>query len=144
MTKSQFSKTIRLLCALCLPVWAVTPRLLAQTQAGLDIRLYPGLSLTGAVGTVYAIQYARDLAQTNAWRTTTFVQLTTRMYLWTDTSPASAVQGFYRAVPMMVSNLVFIPPGTFRMGSPLNEVDRVDDEGPQTVVTLTKGFFMGK
>src|SRR5206468_6381762 len=40
--------------------------------------------------------------------------------------------------------MVFIPPGSFRMGSPTSEVDRLDDEGPQTVVTLTKGFYMAK
>jgi formylglycine-generating enzyme required for sulfatase activity len=44
---------------------------------------------------------------------------------------------------------VFIPPGTFRMGSPTNEVDRNDDvnydsEGPQTAVTISRGFWMGK
>jgi formylglycine-generating enzyme required for sulfatase activity len=30
------------------------------------------------------------------------------------------------------------------MGSPTNEQDRDSDEGPQTVVTLTKGFFVGQ
>ena len=40
--------------------------------------------------------------------------------------------------------MIFIPPGTFRMGSPTNEVGRLGDEGPQTVVTLTKGFYMNK
>jgi formylglycine-generating enzyme required for sulfatase activity len=40
--------------------------------------------------------------------------------------------------------MAFIPPGTFRMGSPTNEVDRDDDEGPQTAVTISRGFWMGK
>jgi formylglycine-generating enzyme required for sulfatase activity len=40
--------------------------------------------------------------------------------------------------------MIFIPPGSFRMGSPTNEVGRLSDEGPQTVVTLTKGFYMSK
>jgi len=40
--------------------------------------------------------------------------------------------------------MVFIPPGTFRMGSPANEVDRVDWEGPQTAVTISRGFWIGK
>jgi formylglycine-generating enzyme required for sulfatase activity len=40
--------------------------------------------------------------------------------------------------------MVFIPPGTFRMGSPTNEVDRFDREGPQTAVTISRGFWMGK
>jgi len=39
---------------------------------------------------------------------------------------------------------VFIPPGTFRMGSPTNEVDRDVSEGPQMAVTISHGFWMGK
>ena len=30
------------------------------------------------------------------------------------------------------------------LGSPSNEVDRATDEGPQTAVTLTRGFYLGK
>jgi len=47
----------------------------AQTPAGLDIQLYAGLSITGAVGTVYSVEYVTDLAQTNnasAWRSLEF------------------------------------------------------------------------
>jgi formylglycine-generating enzyme required for sulfatase activity len=43
-----------------------------------------------------------------------------------------------------VAGMVWIPPGTFTMGSPPKEVDRQVDEGPQTEVTLTKGFWLGK
>ena len=42
------------------------------------------------------------------------------------------------------SNYVWIPPGTFTMGSPATEEGRNNTEGPQTVVTLTKGFYMSK
>ena len=42
------------------------------------------------------------------------------------------------------TNMVFIPPGTFRMGSPTNEVDRYDWEGPQTDVMISRGYWMGK
>lgn len=42
------------------------------------------------------------------------------------------------------TNLVFIAPGTFRMGSPTNEVDRQDNEGPQISVTISQGFWIGK
>jgi len=38
--------------------------------------------------------------------------------------------------------LVAIPAGTFLMGSPTDEADRGDDEGPQTRVTLTEDFFL--
>ena len=30
------------------------------------------------------------------------------------------------------------------MGSPTNEVDRIDNEGPQTAVTISRGYWMGK
>jgi formylglycine-generating enzyme required for sulfatase activity len=40
--------------------------------------------------------------------------------------------------------MVFIPPGTFRMGSPNNELDRWVDEGPQAEVIISRGFWMGK
>ncbi len=39
---------------------------------------------------------------------------------------------------------VYIPPGTFTMGSPETEPNRKADEGPQTEVTLTRGFWMGQ
>lgn len=38
---------------------------------------------------------------------------------------------------------VWIPPGTFTMGSPSTERHRQAHEGPLTEVTLTKGFYMG-
>ncbi len=41
-------------------------------------------------------------------------------------------------------NLIWIPPGTFTLGSPATESDRFDWEGPQTRVYLSKGFYMGK
>jgi formylglycine-generating enzyme required for sulfatase activity len=42
------------------------------------------------------------------------------------------------------NKFVWIAPGTFTMGSPVSEQDCDPDEGPQTVVTLTHGFFMGR
>jgi formylglycine-generating enzyme required for sulfatase activity len=40
--------------------------------------------------------------------------------------------------------LVWIAPGTFTMGSPESETDRHLHEGPQMMVTLTRGFWMSK
>lgn len=39
---------------------------------------------------------------------------------------------------------VYIPPGTFTMGSPEDEPGRWGNEGPQHQVTLTKGFYMAQ
>lgn len=41
-------------------------------------------------------------------------------------------------------DMAWIPPGIFTMGSPASEPLRKSDEGPQTRVTLTKGFWLGK
>jgi formylglycine-generating enzyme required for sulfatase activity len=40
--------------------------------------------------------------------------------------------------------MVWIAPGTFTMGSPPNEKDRRPYEGPQTKVTISRGFLMSK
>jgi formylglycine-generating enzyme required for sulfatase activity len=137
------------LAVLCCALWAVAPQASAQTSAGLDLQLYAGLSITGAVGTVYSIEYVTELAQTNdatAWRCLEFLQLPASPYLWADKSAPVTGKRFFRAVVFAApTNLVFIPPGTFRMGSPTNEVDREDYwEDPQTAVTISRGFWMGK
>jgi len=40
--------------------------------------------------------------------------------------------------------LVWIKPGTFMMGSPSTEPQRMDTEAPGTRVTITQGFWMSK
>ena len=47
-------------------------------------------------------------------------------------------------VPTAAIELVWIPPGEFTMGSPESEESRSVDEGPQTKVTLSRGFWLGK
>ena len=120
----------------------------AQMPAELGIQTYAGLTITGIVATVYSVEYVTDLAQSNnaaAWRCLEYLQLPANPYLWADKSAPATGKRFYRAVAMPApTNLVFIAPGTFRMGSPTNEVDRDNNEGPQTAVTLTKGFWMGR
>lgn len=39
--------------------------------------------------------------------------------------------------------MIWAPAGTFVMGSPESEPERKTDEGPQTTVTLSKGFWLG-
>jgi formylglycine-generating enzyme required for sulfatase activity len=89
-----------------------------------------------------------DLSHSNnarAWRCLEYLQLPASPYLWADKSAPATEKRFYRAVAMEApTNMVFIPPGTFRMGSPTNEVDRHDSEGPQTDVIISRGYWMGK
>ena len=99
------------------------------------------------MGTVYSIQYATGLSSTNLWVDRTLLQAQGASNVWTDPSAPSVGQRFYRAVSVPApadTNLVFIQPGTFTMGSPTSEEGRDPDEGPQTAVTISRGFWMGK
>ena len=40
--------------------------------------------------------------------------------------------------------MVYIPAGTYMMGSPTDELSRHNDEGPLRKVTISKGFYLGK
>ena len=44
----------------------------------------------------------------------------------------------------LAMDFVWIPPGTFEMGSPKSEPGRSYNEGPQTTVTISQGFWLGK
>ena len=130
-----------------LAIWTAAPRASAQTPAELSIQTYAGLTITGAVGTVYSIEYVTDLAQTNAWVSLTNLALPASPYLWLDAGCPATGQRYYRAVAVgepPVPVMVAIPGGSFTMGSPPTEVERLSDEGPQTVVTISRGFSMGK
>ena len=53
-----------------------------------------------------------------------------------------------RRVPLTIDNtvgmaLVFVPSGTFMMGSPRRDPDHDDDEVPEHKVTIGKAFYMG-
>jgi len=66
-------------------------------------------------------------------------------FFFTDATANVSPQRFYRALLQRPpANMVFISPNTFRMGSPTNEQDRSINEGPQTTVTLSRGFWIGK
>ena len=143
--KTPSSKRLRSLSVLCWAIWALGPQASAQTLPVLNRQLYAGLSITGAVGSVYSVEYVTDLARTNSWRCLEFLQLPVSPYLWADKSVPATGRRFYRAVAAVApTNMVIIPPGTFRMGSPTNEVDRYPREGPQTAVTISRWFWMGK
>jgi len=54
-----------------------------------------------------------------------------------------------RPVDVRVDNglampLVYCPPGTFTMGSPSSEADRISDRENQVRVTISKGYLLGK
>src|SRR5205823_4847164 len=101
----------------CLLLGSFLPSAWAQTKTELNIQLHPALTISGTVGAVYSIEYVRDLSHTNAWHALEFVQLPATNYLWFDSSATTAAGRYYRAVLQVRSNMVFIPAGSFRMGS---------------------------
>jgi formylglycine-generating enzyme required for sulfatase activity len=141
--KTRFPELGLILFALCLAVAAIAPQVTSQD---LDIQPYAGLTITGLVGTVYSIEHASNLDESAAdkWRCLEFLRLPASPYLWIDKSAPVAAKRFYRAVEFAApTNMVFIPPGTFRMGSPDDEVGGSATERPQTAVIISRGFWMG-
>jgi len=59
------------------------------------------------------------------------------------TRTLSRSERYFRLTKLTLNNMVWIPPGTFMMGSPTNEVGRRTNEGPQTTVTISRGFGIG-
>lgn len=88
-------------------------------------------------------------------RSSVFILLTTCGLLVDDlksdepstSSPASMPDkeaGQVRNDNWLEMELVWCPPGKFKMGSPDSELKRAMNEGPQVEVKLTKGFWLGK
>src|SRR5512133_2624943 len=95
-TKAEILASL-LLGAMVFPLLA-PPRASAQTPPGLKLQLYAGLSITGAVGTVYSVEYVTDLSQSNDWHCLEFLQPPASPYLWTDKSASATGQRIYRTV----------------------------------------------
>lgn len=57
------------------------------------------------------------------------------------TQPAARTN---HVIPDLALELIRVEPGTFTLGSPLDEPLRHKAEGPQTRVTLTRGYWLGK
>ena len=107
-------------------------------------RMFTGrfqFGITGPPG-VYAIFGSTDLA---AWSAIGTANNVLGSILFNDVSTNLPPQKFYRALLQSPpTNMVFISPNTFTMGSPTNDFDRNINEGPQTSVTLTHGFWIAR
>jgi len=97
--------------------------------------------ITGPPG-VYAVLGSTNLA---VWNVLGVATNPLGSINFNDVTANLAPQKFYRALLQSPpTNIVFIPPNTFTMGSPTNEQDRSVNEGPQTTVILSRGFWIGK
>jgi formylglycine-generating enzyme required for sulfatase activity len=153
-TKTGFEKWLGGLAAMLMAALLMAEHCRAQSTS-LAIRRVSGkaeLTLRGCSGTTNQMQFSSDLRSATNWTTFTNVVLTTNQScVVTDQTSSGASGRFYRVkvtggppTNPNPSELVWIPAGTFLMGSPSNELDRSSNEGPQTQVTLTRGFWMAK
>lgn len=72
-------------------------------SVGLNIALYPGLTITGTVGCQYRIDYTTFLnpnPSLTAWTTLTTLTLMSSPFLYVDTTAPATGTRFYRAVPL--------------------------------------------
>lgn len=60
------------------------------------------------------------------------------------TGGSESVEQPKRLIEDLKLELLWVKPGSFTMGSAVDEPERHKAEGPQTRVTLTKGFWLGK
>jgi formylglycine-generating enzyme required for sulfatase activity len=113
----------------------------------------PALTLRGPKGRRYTIETSSTIGPEARWKPLTTVTLGTTPSLALDIEGKGAKARFFRTrlipekPPIGNPNperLVWIPAGTFIMGSPPDEQNRDTDEQPLTQVTFTKGFWMDK
>jgi formylglycine-generating enzyme required for sulfatase activity len=148
------SRTLTHLFAFNAALWLVVPSISAQSRPVLSVQVTNGtvrVRITGDVGSNHTIQYCTGLMRTNNWQLLTNLTPLLSSPLSVVDAGATTIPRFYRAFAqptappevVPVTNMVWISPGAFVMGSPTNETDRLPDETQHTV-TLTKGFYMGK
>lgn len=114
-------------------------------SSAIELQLYAGVNITGTPGSVHVVQSTTDATQSNSWTSLAFVQATGTNQLFLDTSaPASGTRFFRTMLQDPPTNMVFLLPGTFTMGSSTNEENHQLNESPQTRVTLSRGFWIGK
>jgi len=129
----------------------------AQTSS-LGIKLVPvtltlpQLQLTAQVGTTNVVEVSTNLT---AWQDAAVLSFeATNVLYWVDQYPRAG-GAYYRLRRVLAggnnppfapptTNLVWIPPGQFVMGSPNSDNDALSEEQPQTTITLTRGFFASK
>ena len=116
----------------------------------LAMQMIPRVTINGLPGDTNQIETANS-PDAAIWLPLATVVLTNNTQEWYDLLSPPGAWRFYRAVllgsgskPTPGLRFVWLPAGQFFMGSPATEVDRRSDEDPQTHVTLSRGFYLGR
>jgi len=139
-------KTTLCLAAALAGAWGITASALGQTAPGLALQLTNGvarLSVTGDAGSACTIQFATNLSPGATWGTLSNYTLFSSPGQIADPAGATTGARFYRVSILVPTNMAWVEPGTFVMGSPTNEAARGADE-IQHSVTQTNGFYIAK
>ena len=96
-----------------------------------------------AAGQTYPVASSTDLLH---WTALTNLSGPGGLLSVVDPDAPDFPQRFFRigAIPTPITNMVYLPPGTFTMGSPAAETGHETNEAPRTVVTLSRGFWIAK
>ena len=128
-------------------VWIAAP---AAVSRNLSLQTIPLVTLHGLPGDTNQIETATS-SDAPVWVPLTTVVLTNGVQEWYDRVSPPGAYRFYRSKllgagtwPAPGLRFVWLPAGSFTMGSPATEADRGADEGPQTRVTLSRGFYLGR
>lgn len=108
-----------------------------------ELAIDPELVLTirGSPGSFHTLLSASKLEGNQGWQVLRNVTLDGAGHLTVQLSPTVEGSRFYKR--FAPEGLVGIPPGTFVMGSPPSEKERISNETQHTVI-LTKGYWMGQ
>ncbi|MBL9136837.1 MAG: formylglycine-generating enzyme family protein [Verrucomicrobiales bacterium] len=90
------------------------------------------------------LQRSKDLRN---WEPIHAMELPREGIVRLERSTTSGAREFLRFVSQTIpipTDMVWIAPGEFLMGSPLTESQRHEDEGPQRLVRIQYGFWMGR
>lgn len=105
---------------------------------GLRLELVPKLTVQGPAGSNARVESAASLS--GPWTVWTNVVVGADGVVLIDLS-STANHRVYRATTQQI-DFVWVEPGSFRMGSPLNEAGRNPGNEAQRTVILTKGFWI--
>ena len=142
--QSRSSLSLQIIRLVSTLAWVLGVAGLWAAETHLALELTPTITVSGSAGT-YEVQWAEGLGGVTNWQRLTNVTLFTDPATVYDSRGGQNRQRFYRTVLLSTNpapGLVWIPPGTFLMGSPTSEAERNHNE-TQHRVALTQGYWMG-
>ena len=140
-----FAASIAISAAFALPAFADQPDstlklTIATGTSGIGL-IVNGVASSGAF-LVYQSSTPQGLADHPSVVIQTNTLLTNGIRFSLSTALIPSNHAFYTA--MHYTNMAYIASGAFTMGSPESEPAHVSSEGPQTQVTISRGFLIGK